>query len=252
MRRGVRLAAQRGVSVGAHASYPDLRGFGGHDLDVPSEEISDDVLYQIGALEAMARAAGTRVAYEAARCLYNRRKVDEVVSRAVIDGVVAFDAELPLLAPHGWVALSLARKTRVTGFAEGVADRAYDGDGCLVSRRLPGAMIHDPQVVAERAVQMALHIRRTGIDGRLVTVRVESLRVHGDTPGAKVYSVVTSTPCVIVEQSLTSSLRPVGSRLNQRGTALPLRENCRVTSIAPQDRSCPAARRCACLRVRGW
>lgn len=112
------------------------------------------------------------------------------------------------------------------------------------SRRLPGAVIHDPQVVAERAVQMAIHGRVTGIDGRPVTVRVESLCGHGDTPGAvdlargsggrrhrhrKLYTVVTSTPCVIVEQSLTSSARPVGSRLNQRRTALPLRERTAVS-----------------------
>jgi 5-oxoprolinase (ATP-hydrolysing) subunit A len=185
MRRSVLLAAQRGVSVGAHVSYPDLRGFGRRDLDLPSDEISDDVLYQIGALDAMARAAGTRVAYVKPHgALYNRMTVDEVVARAVIDGVAAFDAELPLLALHGSVALDLVRKTRATGFAEGFADRAYDGDGRLVSRRLPGAVIHDPRVVAERAVEMALHGRVISIDGRPVTVRVESLCVHGDTPGA--------------------------------------------------------------------
>jgi 5-oxoprolinase (ATP-hydrolysing) subunit A len=183
--RTVRTAAERGVSIGAQVSYPDLAGFGRREMDVAPGDLTADVLYQLGALEAFARAAGSRVRYVKPHgALYNRIARDPVQAAAVVEAIRRYDPSLPLLTLPGSAAMDAARDAGVPTVAEGFADRAYTAEGRLVSRREPGAVLHDPEQVATRAVRMATEHRVQSIDGNQVEVQVRSLCVHGDTPGA--------------------------------------------------------------------
>jgi 5-oxoprolinase (ATP-hydrolysing) subunit A len=183
--RTVRRATERGVAVGAQVSYPDLVGFGRREIDVPPDELTADVLYQIGALEAFARAAGSRVRYVKPHgALYNRIARDPVQAAAVVEAIRRYDPALPLLTLPGSAAMEAAAEAGIAAVGEGFADRAYTAEGRLVSRREPGAVLDDPERVAARAVAMATEGRVETIDGGDVTVEIASLCVHGDTPGA--------------------------------------------------------------------
>jgi UPF0271 protein len=152
---------------------------------VPPDELTADVLYQLGALEAFARAAGSRVRYVKPHgALYNRIARDPVQAAAVVEAIRRYDPALPLLTLPGSVAMEAAREAGVPSVGEGFADRAYTAEGRLVSRREPGAVLHDPEQVAARAVVMATEHRVETADGPQVAVEVRSLCVHGDTPGA--------------------------------------------------------------------
>jgi UPF0271 protein len=183
--RTVGTAVERGVAIGAQVSYPDLAGFGRREIDVAPADLTADVLYQLGALEAFAKAAGSRVRYVKPHgALYNRIARDPVQAAAVVEAIRRYDPALPLLTLPGSAAMEAAREADVPTVAEGFADRAYTGEGRLVSRREPGAVLHDPERVAARAVVMATEGRVETIDGGQVEVEVRSLCVHGDTPGA--------------------------------------------------------------------
>jgi 5-oxoprolinase (ATP-hydrolysing) subunit A len=183
--RTVRTAVERGVRIGAQVSYPDLAGFGRREMDVAPGDLTADVLYQLGALEAFARAAGSRVRYVKPHgALYNRIARDPVQAAAVVEAVRRYDPALPLLTLPGSAAMDAARAAGIPVVGEGFADRAYTAEGRLVSRREPGAVLHDPQLVAARAVRMATEHRVESVDGSQVEVDVRSLCVHGDTPGA--------------------------------------------------------------------
>ena len=183
--RTVRTATEHGVAIGAQVSYPDLVGFGRREIDVPPEDLTADVLYQIGALEAFARAAGSRVRYVKPHgALYNRIARDPVQAAAVVEAIRRYDPVLPLLTLPGSAAMRAVQEAGIPAVAEGFADRAYTAEGRLVSRREPGAVLHDPGQVATRAVVMATEGRVETVDGGQVAVQVRSLCVHGDTPGA--------------------------------------------------------------------
>lgn len=173
--RTVAAASARSVVVGAHPSYRDREGFGRRALRLSPDELAADVLYQLGALQAIAAAAGTRVAYVKPHgALYNTIVRDEEQAQAVVAAVATFAAGsgLPVLGLPGSAFLRLAAEAGLRAVAEGFADRAYAEDGTLVPRSVPGAVLHDPSAVAAQAVRLA----RSG--------RVESLCVHGDTPGS--------------------------------------------------------------------
>ena len=181
----VAAAAARGVRIGAHPGYRDLAGFGRRFLDVAPADLTADVLYQLGALDAMCRAAGTRLHYVKPHgALYNAIVHHRAQADAVVAAVRAFDADLPLLGLPGSAVLVAAREAGLRGVAEAFADRAYAPDGTLVPRREPGAVIHDEAEVVERAVRLASDATVVAIDGSIVRVEAESLCVHGDTPGA--------------------------------------------------------------------
>jgi len=183
--RTVRTAVERGVAVGAQVSYPDLVGFGRREIDVPPDQLTADVLYQLGALEAFAKAAGSRVRYVKPHgALYNRIARDPVQAAAVVEAIRRYDPALPLLTLPGSVAMEAAGEAGIPSVGEGFADRAYTAEGRLVSRREPGAVLHDPEQVAARAVVMATEHRVEAAGGEQVAVEVRSLCVHGDTPGA--------------------------------------------------------------------
>ncbi|MFC9977549.1 LamB/YcsF family protein [Spirillospora sp. NPDC127200] len=183
LRRVCAAAVARGVTIGAQVSYRDLAGFGRREMDVAPEELTAEVLYQIAALDGVARAEGGRVAYVKPHgALYNRIVRDAVQARAVVAAVRAYDAALPMLTLPGSAVHEVADGLAIV--AECYADRAYTPAGTLVSRREPGAVLHDPEAVARRAVRMAVDGTVAAIDGTEVALDARSVCVHGDTPGA--------------------------------------------------------------------
>jgi UPF0271 protein len=184
LRRTVAAAAGAGVVVGAQVSYPDLVGFGRRAMDVAHDDLVADVLYQVGALEAFCRVAGTRVAYVKPHgALYNRVVDDPDQARAVAEAVCRYDPSLPVLTLPDSAFAEAADAAGLPVVNEGFVDRAYSAAGRLVSRREPGAVIADPDAVTERAVRMARG-SVTALTGEELTVDVRSLCVHSDTPGA--------------------------------------------------------------------
>lgn len=180
-----REAAANGVTVGAHVSYRDLAGFGRRAMDVPAGELRDEVLYQLSALAGLARVAGTAVRYVKPHgALYNRSVADEHQARAVVDAVAAFDPRLALLGLTGSAVQRAADEAGVRFVGEAFVDRGYRADGTLVPRGEPGALLTDDARIAERAVRMVVDGSVTAADGSDVAVAVDSLCVHGDTPGA--------------------------------------------------------------------
>ncbi len=181
----VKAAAEKGVSIGAHVSYPDRVGFGRRDMDVTSGELTADVVYQIGALKGLAAAAGTTVGYVKPHgALYNRIAHDPKQGQAVIDGIKAVDASLVLMGLAGSPILDLAREAGLQVVAEAFADRAYQPDGQLVSRREPGAVLHDAELIARRMLRLAYQGTLEAIDGSTIRIDAQSICVHGDSPGA--------------------------------------------------------------------
>jgi lactam utilization protein B len=185
IRRACATAVARGVTIGAQVSYNDLAGFGRREMSVPPAELTAEILYQIAALDGIARAEGGRVGYVKPHgALYNRAVWDAVQAGAVIEAIQAYDRELPLLTLPGSVAAVEASAAGLTVVAEAFADRAYNDDGTLVRRGQPGAVLTDPDAVAERAVGMVTAGTLESVTGRPVRVLTRSVCVHGDTPGA--------------------------------------------------------------------
>ncbi|WP_433797882.1 LamB/YcsF family protein [Actinoplanes sp. CA-252034] len=180
-----RRAVEKGVAVGAQVGYRDLAGFGRRRIDYAHDELRDDIVYQIGALEAFCRIAGDRVRYVKPHgALYNTAAVDELQASAVVAAVVTYDRALPVLCQPGSVLAVQAAEAGLTVIGEGFADRGYLPDGRLVPRSRPDALVHDPDEVVARVVQMAVDGSVTAVDGTTLQCRVQSICLHGDTPGA--------------------------------------------------------------------
>ena len=185
MLRTVVAAHERGVRIGAQVSYPDLVGFGRRRMDVDTETLAADVLYQLGALQAICRSIGAEVSYlKPHGALYNRIVGDEQQARAVVNAMTRSPEQIPLMVLPGSTAAQVATELGVPTIAEGYADRAYTGTGALVPRSEPGAVLHDPDVVAARVVRLVTEQRVTAVDGSELDVSVDSVCLHGDTPGA--------------------------------------------------------------------
>jgi UPF0271 protein len=191
IRRTCAAAVDRGVAIGAQVSYRDLAGFGRREMEVDPEELCSDVLYQIAAVDGIARSMGGRVAYVKPHgALYNRACRDTVQAEAVAAAVADYapgsglPAPLPVLTLPGSALVEAAARYGVPTVAECFADRAYTPSGALVSRREPGAVLHDPDEVAARAVRMAREGLVTAADGTDVRIDARSVCVHGDTPRA--------------------------------------------------------------------
>ena len=183
--RVCRLAAERGVRIGAQVSYRDLAGFGRRFIDVAVEDLVADVVYQIGALQAIAHAAGSAVSYVKPHgALYNTIVTHREQAAAVASAVYLVDATLPVLGMAGSAFFDEAARAGLHTVAEAFADRAYRPDGQLVSRREPRAVLDDPAAIAQRVATMVATGQVTAVDGTQIPVSVESVCVHGDSPGA--------------------------------------------------------------------
>ncbi|MBW1603285.1 LamB/YcsF family protein [Streptomyces sp. JJ66] len=184
--RGVcATAAERGVRIGAQVSYQDLAGFGRRAMEIPAEQLADEVSYQIGALQVFARAAGSRVSYVKPHgALYNRAVWDEEQASAVVEGARLADPGLAVLCLPGSALHRRARQAGLAVVSEAFIDRAYTPSGTLVPRATPGAVITDPRQAVHRALSLAGEGRVATLEGGSVAVRARSLCLHGDTPGA--------------------------------------------------------------------
>ena len=185
LHRTVAAAAQRGVVIGAQVGYRDLAGFGRRFLDMAPDELIADVLYQIGALDGLASSVGAAVRYVKPHgALYNTIVADESQAAAVVAAVRSYDPELAVLGLPGSTFLRLAAEAGLRCVREAFADRAYTAAGTLVSRREPGAVLSDPVAVADRMVGLVTTGFVQAITGEAVPVAVDSVCVHGDSPGA--------------------------------------------------------------------
>jgi 5-oxoprolinase (ATP-hydrolysing) subunit A len=185
MRDTVRLARDAGVAIGAHPGFPDLAGFGRRNMSASPREVEDFVLYQIGALAALAAAEGVRLQHVKPHgALYNMAVSDRALADAIARAVAAFDRSLLLFALPGTELLDAAERAGLRAAAEGFADRAYEPDGSLTPRTRPGAVIHSSEDVVGRAIRMARDGIVRAIDGSDIPMPVATICTHGDTPGS--------------------------------------------------------------------
>jgi UPF0271 protein len=184
MQRVCAMAAERGIAIGAQVSYRDLAGFGRRFIDIAHDDLVADVLYQLGALEAFARAAGTRVAYVKPHgALYNAVVHHEAQAAALVAAVLTYDGQLDALGLPGSRWLALAAQAGLRAVGEGFVDRGYTAAATLVPRDQPGAFVAAADQPA-RAVQLAREQHVIALTGEVVPTPVESLCVHGDSPNA--------------------------------------------------------------------
>ena len=204
IRRTCRDASAANVAVGAHVGYRDLAGFGRRFLDLSPAELADDVVYQLGALQALAAAEGARVRYVKPHGgLYNAIVHHTVQAQAVIDAVRAVDPGLPILGLPGSEVLRLAAAAGLRAVPEAFADRAYNPDGTLVSRSQPGAVLESPADVAAQVLRMATESSVRAVDGSVLKIQAESICVHGDSPGA--VAMATAAKAALAEAGVTVS-----------------------------------------------
>lgn len=211
MNTTVRMAIAHGVGVGAHPGHPDLRGFGRRQLESSSDEIRNDVIYQLGALNGFCRVHGTRLCHVKPHgALYHAAVSDEAVARAVAEAIVSLDPELSYIALAGARGEMMTRVGREVGLRvvhEAFPDRAYTPEGNLLPRQLPGAVIEDPQQVAARALTMAKEGVVKAVDGSTIPLSAQTLCVHGDTPSA--VELVVSIRSALEREGIT--LGPLGA-----------------------------------------
>ncbi len=185
IRTTVKLAVEHGVAVGAHPSLPDLQGFGRRAMKISPQDMYDLVLYQAGAVEAFARAAGVRLHH--VKChgaLYNMAANDDALSEAMARAVKDLGSSVILYALSNSVMMRTAQQQGVHVAGEVFADRGYADDGTLAPRGRPGAMIEDADLAAARALEMVEKRYVTSLSGKPIPVSPDTLCVHGDQPGA--------------------------------------------------------------------
>ena len=208
LRRVCATAAERGVAIGAHVGYRDLAGFGRRAMDVEPRRLTNDVIYQIGALDGFARVAGTRVRYVKPHgALYNTAVHDQQQAAAIVEAIRLYDESLPVMGLPGSALLTMASSAGLRTIGEAFADRGYTPEGTLVPRSQPGAVLHDPKQVAERMARLVTTGTVPAADGTDVAISAESICVHGDSPGAVQMAIA-------VRQALAAAgvdLRPFAS-----------------------------------------
>ncbi|WP_028357122.1 LamB/YcsF family protein [Brackiella oedipodis] len=204
----LQTAQAQQVAVGAHVAYPDLVGFGRRSMQLSYEDLKADVIYQIAALQGLAKVAGTQVRYVKPHgALYNTIAHDAKQAQAVIDGMLALDDELILMALAGSPLIDWAQNAGLKVVAEAFADRNYEDDGRLVSRQHPQAVIHDAKTITERMIGLVKEGGVYSINGKFIPLAAQSICVHGDTEGA-----------VNIAKALRQGLQQAGIRIQAFST----------------------------------
>jgi 5-oxoprolinase (ATP-hydrolysing) subunit A len=189
MARTVALAAAAGVTIGAHPGYPDREGFGRREISLTTDQLEASILFQLGALDAFCRDAGVTMRHVKPHgALYNRAARDAGVARAVVRAVCRYNERLLLVGLAGSQLLETGRAAGLRVAAEAFADRAYEPDGSLRSRRYDDAVLPGPDVAAEQAVSIVVLGKAVAHDGANVRINADTLCIHGDTPGAPDYA----------------------------------------------------------------
>ena len=183
MRKTVNMAEENDVGIGAHPSYPDLKGFGRRNMNADPEEVRNDVIYQAGALKAFTSSRKLQHV-KPHGAMYNQAVNDDRLATAICEAVLEIDENTILLALSGSKWISIAESLGMRVAKEVFADRAMNSDGTLVSRSMEGSVIHDIDLVVERSVRMVTEGKVETITGDLIEVEADSICLHGDTPGA--------------------------------------------------------------------
>lgn len=207
MRRTVRLAEVRGVGVGAHPGFPDLQGFGRRNLAASPQEVRDDLVYQIGALQAFTSAKRLQHV-KPHGALYNMAVPGGDLARAIGDAVLDVDPRMILVALAGSRWADQAERMGLRVAREAFADRALNADGTLVPRSQPGAVIHDVQAVVERTIRLATEGTVVAVTGEVIPVRADTLCLHGDTRDAVALAAALKTAL----EKVGVALAPMGER----------------------------------------
>jgi UPF0271 protein len=185
MRKTAQMAFEQGVSIGAHPGFPDLGGFGRRQMQLSFEELRDTIIYQVSALMGFAMIFGVSLQHVKLHgAMYNMAMNDENMGAAIVDALLEFDDNLIVFGLPGTTLLTLAHKAGLKVAREAFADRAYREDGTLASRTTPGAVITDSSVITERVLGIVLEKKITTITGAHIELEVDTICVHGDTPGA--------------------------------------------------------------------
>jgi UPF0271 protein len=189
MARTVRLARGQGVAVGAHPGYPDRDGFGRRELELSDEELETSILAQLGALWAIAKAEGVELTHVKPHgAMYNRAARDAAMAEVIARAVARFSRTIVLVGLAGSVSLEAGRAAGLAVAAEAFADRAYEADGSLRSRRLAGAVHREPEQAAAQAVSIVTRGEVHAHDGSVVRLAADTICLHGDTPGAPAFA----------------------------------------------------------------
>ena len=185
MREAVAFARDHGVAVGAHPSFPDRENFGRREMQLSPADLHASIVAQVQALAAIAASEGTRLRHVKPHgALYNMAARDENLAETVARAVQTVDPALLLVGLAGSILLMIAERVGLRSVSEVFADRAYLPDGSLLPRDRPGSVIHNAAAVAVRAVEMARGGTVVAVDGSSISVRADTICIHGDTPGA--------------------------------------------------------------------
>lgn len=189
MRATIDLCTRHGVAIGAHPSLPDLQGFGRREMKVTPDEVYAQALYQLGALHALSRAAGTQLHHAKPHgALYNMAARDRALADAIATAVRDFDPLLILVGLAGGALVDAGRDMGLTVQREGFCDRRYRADGSLTPRSEPGAVIEDIDAAVAQAVSIATHGEAVALDGKTVRIEADTLCVHGDRANAAAFA----------------------------------------------------------------
>jgi UPF0271 protein len=211
MAHTVKLAKKSGVAIGAHPGYPDLMGFGRREMKLNPEELKSYITYQVGALQAFAKASGTDLQHVKPHgALYDVAARDNNIARTIVEAVLSIDSKLIVLGPPHSMIAKTASRVGLHVALEAFADRAYNPDGTLVSRSQPGSVIEEPKLVVERARKMIEDGTVSAINGETVHLgQVHTVCVHGDTPNAADMARVLKASLLAAK----IDVKPVGSFL---------------------------------------
>ena len=204
MAKTVAAAKANNVACGAHPGYPDLMGFGRRELKASPAEVKAYMIYQLGALEAFCKAEGVKMQHVKPHgAMYNMAAKDEALAQAIVEAIVAVDKDLILLALSGSKMIEAAKSAGIRYASEVFADRAYEEDGTLVARSKPGSMITDENLAIDRVIRMAKEGKVTAITGKDVSIKADSVCVHGD--GAKALEFVKKISARLKEEGITAA-----------------------------------------------
>lgn len=208
MHQAIRLAQQYHVAIGAHPSYPDLAGFGRREMQLNPQEIYDNVLYQLGALEAFTRAGGGKLRHVKPHgALYNRAAKDAEQAEAIMHAVFYFDKSLLVYGPSGSELHHAALKLGLNFCREAFADRSYQSDGSLTPRSQPGAMIKDVVLAVQQVVQIVETGTVTTKDGNVIPMQADTICIHGD--GLYALEFATAIRNTLTEKGIDIKAPPV-------------------------------------------
>ena len=177
----VKLAKENNVAIGAHPGFPDLQGFGRRKMDIPPEEVKNLITYQIGALQAIAKAEGMSLQHVKPHgALYNMIANDKILGQAVVEAILKIDKDLILVGLAESEIINIALKLGLRVAREAFADRAYNSDGSLVKRSIAGSVITESELIAKRVVKMIDQQKLETIDGKTINLQIDTICLHGD------------------------------------------------------------------------